>query len=110
MLSQLVLGFLTFCVSIWGERSWFCALLNALKEEKALSDKLFQRGFLLVPLNVRFHILTAFLLTSFLCVDFGFCHLLIFRVEFEVNIPLLTMILVELQTVTVMVIDRSLDR
>lgn len=98
MLSQLVLGFLTFCVSIWGERSWFCALLNALKEEKALSDKLFQRGFLFVPLNVRFHTLIAFLLTSFVCVEFGFRHLLIFRVEFEVNIPLLTTILFKLHS------------
>lgn len=77
--------------------------------ERDLGGKLFQRGFLLVPLNVKFHTLTAFLHMSSVCVEFGFRHVLIFRVEFEVSILLITTVLVELQIVIAVVIDRSLD-
>lgn len=55
----------------------------------------------------------AFLLMSSLYVEFGFCHLLIFRVgklDFEVSILFRTTTLVELQAVIAMLIDRTFDR
>lgn len=96
MLTEPVLGFLNFCVGNWGERSWFCAILNILREEKDLSDKLLQMGFLLVPLNIRFHTLNSVYSYVITLCEVWFCHLLIFRAEFEVSILLLTTMLVEL--------------